>query len=107
MQNQIWNKLFEVYMKKKYKILIGVAVLLITIRLILPYVVLHYANKTLANIKGYFGHIEDIDLSIYRGAYIINDIYLNKTDSVTKKQTDFFKAKNIDCLLYTSDAADE
>jgi len=46
--------------------------------------------------KGYFGHIEDINLSIYRGAYIINDIYLNKTDIVTKKQTDFFKAKNID-----------
>ncbi len=83
-------------MKKKYKILIGVVVLLITIRLILPYVVLHYANKTLANMKGYYGHIDDIDLSIYRGAYTINDIYLNKIDTVTKKQTDFFKAKNID-----------
>jgi len=83
-------------MKKKYKILIAVAILLITIRLILPYVVLHYANKTLANMKGYYGHIDDIDLSIYRGAYTINDIYLNKVDTLTKKQTDFFKAKNID-----------
>jgi len=83
-------------MKKKYKILICVGVLLIAIRIILPYIVLHYANKTLANMKGYYGHIQDIDLSIYRGAYIINDIYLNKTDSVTKKQTDFFKAKKID-----------
>jgi hypothetical protein len=83
-------------MKKKYKILIGIIALLIVIRLILPYVVLHFANKTLANMKGYFGHIEDIDLSIYRGAYIINDIYLNKVDSVTQKESDFFKAKNID-----------
>lgn len=33
-------------MKKIYKVLMGVTVLLITIRLILPYVVLHYANKT-------------------------------------------------------------
>lgn len=33
-------------MKKIYKILMGVTVLLITIRLILPYVDLHYANKT-------------------------------------------------------------
>jgi hypothetical protein len=33
-------------MKKIYKILIGVTVLLITNRLILPYVVLNYANKT-------------------------------------------------------------
>ena len=83
-------------MKKKYKILIVIVALLIVIRIILPYVVLHYANKTLADMKGYFGHIEDIDLSIYRGAYTINDIYLNKVDTVTKKQTDFFKAKNID-----------
>jgi len=83
-------------MKKKYKILIGIVAFLIVIRLILPYVVLHYANKTLANMRGYFGHIEDIDISIYRGAYTINDIYLNKVDTLTKKQTDFFKAKNID-----------
>ena len=86
-------------MKKIYKILIGIAVLLIIIRLILPYVVLHYANKTLANMKGYYGHIDDIDLSIYRGAYIINDIYLNKLDSVSNKQTDFFKSKNIDLSI--------
>lgn len=83
-------------MKKKYKILISVVVLLIIIRLILPYVVLHYANKALANVKGYYGHIDDIDLSIYRGAYIINDIYLNKVDSVSKQQTPFFKSRNID-----------
>ena len=86
-------------MKKKYKILIGVAILLITIRLILPYVVLHYSNKTLANMKGYYGHIDDIDLSIYRGAYIIKHIYLNKVDSVSKKQTDFFKSGDIDLSL--------
>jgi len=83
-------------MKKKYIILISVVVLLIIIRLILPYVVLHYANKALANVKGYYGHIDDIDLSIYRGAYIINDIYLNKVDSVSKQQTPFFKSRNID-----------
>ena len=83
-------------MKKKYKILISVVVLLIIIRLILPYCVLHYANKALADVKGYYGHIDDIDLSIYRGAYIINNIYLNKVDSVSKQQTPFFKSRNID-----------
>ena len=86
-------------MKKKYKILIGIIILLIVIRIILPYAVLHYANKTLAKMKGYYGHIDDIDLSIYRGAYIINHIYLNKVDSVSKKQTDFFKSENIDLSL--------
>ncbi|HEX7468302.1 MAG TPA: DUF748 domain-containing protein [Methanobacterium sp.] len=60
---------------------------------------MHYANKALANVKGYYGHIEDIDLSIYRGAYIINDIYLNKVDSVSKQQTPFFKSRNIDLSI--------
>ncbi|MBK5286034.1 MAG: DUF748 domain-containing protein [Bacteroidia bacterium] len=83
-------------MKKKYKILIGVVVLLIIIRLILPYIVLHHANRTLANMDGYYGHIDDIDLSLYRGAYIINNIYLNKLDSVSKAQTEFFKSPNVD-----------
>lgn len=83
-------------MKRSYKILIGVVVVLIIIRLILPYVVLHFANDRLTKVKGYYGHIEDIDIALIRGAYTINDIYLNKRDSVTNQQTDFFKAKAID-----------
>lgn len=83
-------------MKKSYKILIGVVVVLIILRLILPYVVLHFANDRLTKVKGYYGHIEDIDIALIRGAYTINDIYLNKRDSVTNEQTDFFKAKAID-----------
>jgi hypothetical protein len=83
-------------MKKSYKILIGIAVVLIIVRLILPYVVLKYANKKLTAIPGYYGHVDDIDISLYRGAYIIKDAYLNKLDSVSKKQTEFFKSPLLD-----------
>ena len=86
-------------MRKKYIILISILILLIVIRIILPYVVLHYANKTLANLDSYYGHIEDVDISLYRGAYIIKNIYLNKDDPVTKKQTKFFKSRDIDLSL--------
>src|ERR1035437_10707495 len=86
-------------MRKKYIILISVLVLLIVIRIILPYVVLHYANKKLANLDNYYGHIDDIDLSLYRGAYIIKHIYLNKDDSVSKQQTKFFTSRDIDLSL--------
>jgi hypothetical protein len=88
-----------VNMKKKYKVLIIIFVIVIVIRIILPYIVLYYANNTLANMKGYYGHIDDIDLSIYRGAYTINNIYLNKIDSVSKKQTEFFKSKQVDLSI--------
>ena len=46
--------------------------------------------------NGYYGHIDDIDIALYRGAYQINDMYLNKKDSASGKQTDFFKVKTID-----------
>jgi hypothetical protein len=84
------------FRSRKFKIIAGIILLLIVIRLILPYVVLHYANKTLATMPGYYGHVDDIDISLYRGAYQIDKIYLNKRDSATGKQTDFFKAHMID-----------
>lgn len=81
---------------KKLKVAIVILIALIAIRVALPYVVLHYTNKTLAEMDGYYGHIEDIDLAIYRGAYKINDIYINKVDKQTEKQTDFFSSRSID-----------
>ena len=83
-------------MKRRYKIIIGIIIVLIIIRIILPYVVLYYCNEKLAEMDGYYGHVEDIDLSLYRGAYEINDIYINKVDTVSKKQTEFFKSSSID-----------
>ena len=84
------------YLRKTTKIILIVAISVIVLRLILPYVVLHYANRTLANMKGYYGHIADIDIALIRGAYKIDSIYLNKQDSLTGKQTPFFGAKLID-----------
>lgn len=69
---------------------------LVILRLLLPYIVLRYVNKTLATMDGYYGHVRDIDISLYRGAYEINDLYINKKDSATGKQTEFIKARNID-----------
>src|SRR5688572_28476648 len=77
-------------------IVIGV---LVTIRILLPTVLLHFANKNLAAMKGYYGHIYDIDLSILQGAYRVDSIYLNKVDSVTKKQTPFFSAAHVDLSI--------
>lgn len=74
----------------------GIVLTLIVIRMILPSVVLHFANKALSEMDGYYGHIDDVDIRLFRGAYIINDIYLNKVDSVSGKQTPFFKAEIID-----------
>lgn len=82
--------------RRTAKILIGILGAIVVIRLILPYVVLYFANRSLANMNGYYGHIHDIDLAIIRGAYKIDSIYINKKDTVTSKQTPFFASKVID-----------
>lgn len=82
--------------RRTAKILIAVLVLIVTVRLILPYVILHFANRSLENMNGYHGHINDIDLAIIRGAYKIDSIYINKEDTVTHKQTPFFASRVID-----------
>jgi hypothetical protein len=82
-----------------WRIVISLVVLIVAVRVALPYVILRYANKTLANMPGYRGHVEDIDLALIRGAYRIDSIYLNKYDSVNDRQTPFFGAKAIDLSL--------
>src|SRR5580692_6864045 len=84
---------------KKWKIIIGIVVFLIVIRIFLPYIVLHFANKRLAEMPGYYGHIEDLDIHLYRGAYTLKQMYLNKLDSIDNKQTPFFSSKIIDLSL--------
>ncbi len=81
---------------RTWKIIAVIVLLLIILRLLLPSIVLKYCNKSLAEMHGYYGYIQDIDIALYRGAYQINNMYLNKIDSASGKQTDFFKVNNID-----------
>ncbi len=94
------SKKYKVNLRKKYKIILMIIGVLVIARILLPYIVLHYANKSLASIPGYYGHIKDIDISLYRGAYQIDDMYLNKKDERTDRQTEFFKVKNIDLSIH-------
>jgi len=70
--------------KKRYIIPLLLLLLLIAGRLYLPTYVKNYVNEVLAGIPGYYGHVEDIDIALYRGAYVINGLYLNKVDAGTQ-----------------------
>lgn len=87
--------------RKRKKWLIAISILfsvLLIARLILPYIVLKYVNKTLHELKEYEGHVEDIDIALIRGAYKIKDIRLDKKDSVTHKldTIPFFRSSELD-----------
>jgi hypothetical protein len=80
-----------------YMILGSLLVLLIAFRIALPYILLKWVNRQLANIKGYYGHVEDIDVALIRGAYILKGTTLDKTDG--KVPVPFFSADAIDLSL--------
>lgn len=81
------------------KIFLSILVVLIIARIALPYAVLHFANKKLAELDGYYGHIDDIDISLYRGAYQIKKLELRKITEKQKDTIDFLYFKNIDLAI--------
>lgn len=78
------KKAISFYKKRRYLIGFVFLVLLIAFRLYLPTLVKNQINKTLANIPGYYGQVTDIQIDLYRGAYIIKGMYLNKRTAKTE-----------------------
>jgi uncharacterized protein involved in outer membrane biogenesis len=68
--------------------------LLIAVRAALPALVKRYVNRELDALEGYSGRIGDIDLSLWRGAYVIEDLRIVKTGG--KVPVPFLAARAID-----------
>ena len=83
------------FKRKRYIIPILIICILIVFRIALPLIVKNYVNKVLADIPGYYGHVDDIDISLIRGAYVINGMYLNKVDATTQVPFLDFKKSDI------------
>jgi hypothetical protein len=90
-------------MKTKWKIIICIAVILIIARLLLPYIVLQYVNNKLAGLEEYQGRVEDIDIALIRGAYVINNITILKKVKENKRDKNdtipFFSSPEIDLSI--------
>lgn len=82
--------------QRRWRIILWVIGILVAIRLLLPYVLLKLVNDRLAQMPGYFGHVEDLDLALIRGAYSLDEFFLQKVDSVTQKRSPFLAAQQID-----------
>ncbi|WP_276166798.1 DUF748 domain-containing protein [Zobellia alginiliquefaciens] len=78
MENQKTKRGFK---KKRYMIPIGIIVFLIGLRLLMPVLVKNYVNGVLADIPGYYGHVDGIDIALYRGAYVIENLSLSKVEA--------------------------
>src|ERR1700755_118224 len=69
-------------------------VVLIALRIALPYILLRFVNKELQTIPGYTGHVDDIDVHLIRGAYTLKTIKLDKTGG--QIPVPFFAAETFD-----------
>lgn len=74
-----------------------IAIVLVAARIALPYVVLDYLNGRLAKMGSYTGHIVDIDIHLWRGAYSIDGLSVTKVDG--KVPVPLFKTTRADISL--------
>lgn len=83
---------------KRFWIITGsIIALLIIANFALEPVALHYANKALGELKGYKGSIKDVDIHLYRGAYRIDSLVIEKVEK--GKSQPFFEAPGIDISI--------
>lgn len=76
--------------------LIAVAILiavLIAARIAMPFVVEDYVNGRLSRLDAYRGHIGDVDIHLWRGAYSIDAIEIVKKDAA--RAVPFFKTQRL------------
>ncbi len=83
---------------KKFWITLGIIVaLIVAINFLLEPVALKYVNKTLSEIDGYRGEVKDIDIALWRGAYRIDSLKLDKLNGDFPEP--FFQVDAIDISI--------
>jgi hypothetical protein len=80
--------------KKLPMIAVTLLALLVALRLALPSLVERQINIGMAQLGEYHGYVGDVDLHLWRGAYAINDMVIEKSSG--KIPVPLFKAPHID-----------
>lgn len=76
---------------------ISLILALVGLRLALPTLVRNYVNDKLQNMQSYTGHVDRIHLALWRGAYSIKDIVIEKKTAKNNEQ--FFAAEELQLAL--------
>ncbi|MGI8432916.1 MAG: DUF748 domain-containing protein [Chthoniobacterales bacterium] len=89
-----------IHRSKLFWVLIALAVALVIARLLLPFWVRDYVNQKLEELDDYRGHVEQVHLALWRGAYQIRDVKVVKTSGDVP--VPFFSAPTIDLSVQWS-----
>ncbi len=82
---------------RKWAWLLVAAAVLLAVRLALPYAVRHSLNQRMDRMGDYHGHIADVDLHLWRGAYTLRDLRIDKVED--KLPVPFFSAGTVGIAL--------
>ena len=80
--------------------LLVIAIILIAVRIELPFVATDVANDYLGSkLPGYAGHVDRIHFALIRGAYQVEGFTLDKLDTTSHRETQFVSVETIDLSL--------
>ena len=77
-------------------VLLVLVVLLAGVRLALPAIVQNYVNRELSSSPDYAGHVGNVSIHLWRGAYEIQNVQIFKRNGRIKQP--FFSADDMDLL---------
>ena len=83
-----------IYRSRLFWFLILLAAVLIGLRVMLPFWVRDYVNRKLSELDDYRGHVETVEMALWRGAYKIRDVKVVKTSGDVP--VPFFSAPLVD-----------
>ena len=66
------------FYKKALNFFIVISLVLVSIKIIMPYAIKYYAEKRINQIPEYKVSIADVNLHLLKGSYILKDIELHK-----------------------------
>ncbi len=88
-------------MKKRYRLplwtLVIVIAVLVALRLALPFIVRDVLNKRMDRMGDYHGHVADVDINLWRGAYSLDDLSVVKVGG--KVPVPLLDARRMDIAL--------
>jgi hypothetical protein len=73
------------------------AVLLVLAHALLPFALERYVNRVLDRNESYTGRVEDIDVALWRGAYVIDGVRIDKRGG--RVPVPFFRAQRVDLSI--------
>ena len=87
----------RIAVRRTFIVLLVILVLLVVARLILPYVVKDYLNRKMDRMGDYHGQVADVDIHLWRGAYSLAGMRIDKVDG--KVPVPFFSAATTDIAV--------